>query len=567
MAADVILKNGHIISITRDDQRICGEAVAVEDGKIKAFGSDDEIMTMADDETQIIDCEGNSILPGLCDVHCHPSMAWSATEACDLFDVYRQENQTARDIVEIYQERLRKYVEEHPEKELIRGTGWVISNFASEEEYPSRQDLDEICPDRPVILESFCQHNIWVNTKAIEIAGVDQKTPDPSIGHIYREDDGFPHGVFNDPEAMDLIKLQVPGYDLSVEEYKDGILWYQRECANKYGVTMVQDCMHSDNAREAYHQLAEEGKLTVYMRGVYHLEPGKYKTQFEEFLKRKGKDNVGNDFRIDTMKMFAEGSFSMIDPYEPGYCEEIGEAPDYNAPLYWPDEVFVEYASRAMDAGLQVHVHAMGDNAVKQSVDCLAEAQKKSKATDPRSVVAHLMLVPDETAVKMGQAHIIGNCQPRWMVYDGDIYAMFPAIGKERSEKSYPYRKLLDEGVDVAFGTDFPVTPPPDTMHEIQCAMTRRVFPDAPDYERYKDGVLGTERPAELEETIKSLSVNGAYQIFAEDYTGSIEVGKSAELVILDHNIEETPVDEIYSIKVSKTIFKGIVVYDKSQSN
>ena len=129
---------------------------------------------------------------------------------------------------------------------------------------------------------------------------------------------------------------------------------------------MVQDCLHSDNAREAYRQLAEEGRLTVYLRGVYLLEPDKYEDQIEEIIRRKGKDNVGRDFRIDTMKLFAEGQFAMIDPYEPGFCEEIGVPSDYNGPLYWADDVFVENAAKAMKAGLQVHVHAMGDLSVRQ---------------------------------------------------------------------------------------------------------------------------------------------------------------------------------------------------------
>jgi len=560
--ADLILINGHVYSITLDKQRISGDAVAVKDGKILKVGSNEEIRALADSDTQIIDCEGNTIFPGLCDVHCHPSLAKTSEVGCNLFGVYRQADQSAREIVNQYLGRLRNYVEENPGDGLIRGTGWVISNFLSDDEMPTRHDLDSICADRPIVLESFCQHNVWVNTKAIELAGVTADTPEPKIGRIYRDEKGYPNGVFNDPEAMDLIKLNVPGYDLTVEQYKEDLLWYQRECANRYGVTMVQDCMHSDNAREAYRQLAEEGKLTIYARAVYHLKPDKYEQQMPEFIARKGKDNVGNDFRIDTVKMFAEGSFSMIDGYSKEFCDEIGVPEDYNGPLYWPDDVFVDYAAKAMEAGFQVHVHAMGDLSVKQSVDCLAAAQQKAGKDNPRSVVAHLMLVPDETAVKMGQNNIIGNCQPRWMVYDGDIYAMIPMFGKEKCEESYPYKKLLDAGVRVAFGTDYPVTPPPDTMHEIQCAMTRRVFPDAQDYDKYKINALGTEPPATMEETIRSLSINGAYQIFAEVYTGSIEEGKSAELVILDRNIEETPVEEIYSIKVSKTIFKGKVVYE-----
>ena len=561
--ATLILKNGHIFSIDAEGRRISGEAVAAENDRIIFVGDSDEAMAFADDRTVIIDCEGNSILPGMCDVHCHPSIAGSVASACDLFGVYRDENQSAGDIIKEYQERLKTYIDEHPDAELVRGTGWVESNFLGEGELPTRHDIDEICSDRPVILEAFSQHNIWVNTKAIEIAGVDARTPDPSIGRIHREEDGFPSGVFNDPEAMDLIKTGVPGYDLSVDEYKEAFLWYQRECANRYGVTMVQDCLHSDNAREAYRQLAEEGRLTVYLRGVYLLEPDKYEDQIEEIIRRKGKDNVGRDFRIDTMKLFAEGQFAMIDPYEPGFCEEIGVPSDYNGPLYWADDVFVENAAKAMEAGLQVHVHAMGDLSVRQSVDCLARAQARTGRDDLRNVVAHLMLVPNESAVKMGENNIMGNCQPRWMVYDGDIYGMIPMIGKTRSESAYPYRKLLDSGVRVAFGTDYPVTPPPDTMHEIQCAMTRTVFPEAPDYEKYRGCVLGKERPAALGEAIESLTINGAYQIFAEKFTGSIEEGKSAELVILDRNIEETPAEEISVIRVRKTIFKGRVVYDK----
>ena len=140
------------------------------------------------------------------------------------------------------------------------------------------------------------------------------------------------------------------------------------------------------------------------------------------------------------------------------------------------------------------------------------------------------------------------------MVYDGDIYAMTPMMGKEKAETAYPYKKLLDAGVRVAFGTDFPVTPPPDTMHEIQCAMTRRVFPDAPDYEKYKVNALGTEPPATLNETIRSLSVNGAYQIFAEEFTGSIEEGKSADFIVS----EKDPLEGFDALrKLDMVVFRG----------
>ncbi|MDD6765054.1 MAG: amidohydrolase [Bacillota bacterium] len=559
--ADLALINGSILSVKSDGSRIGGQAIAVTDGIISAVGSNELIREYIGNDTRVVDCEGSTILPGLCDAHCHPSISASAYSGCDLFGVYIQDDETEDEIIDEYLMRLKDFIEAHPGSDIIRGTGWVMGNFTGER-VPTRHDIDKICSDKPVILESFCQHNLWVNTRAVELAGLDENIPDVYAGYIYREENGYPLGLFNDPEAMALIKDNVPGYDFSVEEYKESLLYYQKNHANRYGVTLVMDCMHSSNAREAYRQLAEEGKLTIRARGVYMVEPKKAKEQLAEYIARKGRDDCGDDFRIDTVKIFAEGMFSLVEPYEREFTEENNLPEDYNEPLYWDDEVFVETASAAMESGLNVHVHAMGDNAVKQSIRCLAKAQENTGIV-PGNTIAHLMLVKHEDVDAMAEASIIANCQPRWMVYDSDIAGMLPLVGQQRAESAYPLRKLLDAGVRVAFGTDFPVTPPPDTMHEIQCAMTRSVFPDAPDYDSFKGRILGDERPAELEEAIQSLSINGAVQMWADEFTGSIEVGKSADLAVLDSNIENVPVDEIYRIKIAKTFFKGSLVYEK----
>ena len=360
---------------------------------------------------------------------------------------------------------------------------------------------------------------------------------------------------------MEYIKMGVPGYDLTVDEYKESILWYQHECANRYGVTFVQDCMHSDNARQAYKELAEEGRLTIRLRAVYHLKPDQYEKQMPQFIARKGSDNVGDDFRIDTVKMFAEGTFSMIDGYLPEFCDYMGVPHDYNGPLYWPDDVFVEYAAKAMEAGFNVHVHAMGDASVKQSAECLAKAQHIS-GKQPRNIIAHVMLTPDETAELMGREKIIANCQPAWMMLESDVTGEIAMFGAEKALQSYPFRKFIDNGVTVAFGTDYPVTPPPDTMQELCVAMTRAITPGAIGYEAFKEQTLGDEEPATLAEAVQALSINGAFQMFGEDYTGSIEEGKSAELVVLDSDLEATAPKDIYAVKIDKTVFKGKVVFD-----
>lgn len=559
--ADLILKNGKIFSVKDDNTIIRGEAVIIKDGKIDNICGNDEALKYEGNNTEVIDCGGNTILPGLCDAHCHPSIAAAVYAGCDLFGIYIQENETPDEVIDKYLARLKDFVDSHPGNALIRGTGWVQGNFITDRK-PARQDLDRICSDRPVILESFCQHSLWVNTKALEIAGIDKDTPDVYAGEIVRDEQGNPTGYFKEPEAMDLIKMNVPGYDFSVEEYKEAFLFYQSEFANKYGVTLVQDCMHSDNAREAYVQLAKEGKLTVRARGVYMLEPGAFGEQLPQFINRKGSDDVGKDFRIDTIKIFAEGMFVLKEPFTEEFISENGMPKGYRGTPYWNDEDLEKSIEDSMKAGFDVHIHAMGDASVHQAAKCIREAQENT-GIKKRNVIAHLMLVDDESYENMEKADIIANCQPRWMVYDSDIAGMFPMIGEERSLKSYPLREFLDRKITVAFGTDFPVTPPPDTMHEIQCAMTRSVFPDAPDYDKFRGKVLGKEKPAELKEAVKSLSINGAYQMNLEDITGSIEVGKSADLVILDSNLEDAPVDDIYSIAVEKTIFKGRVVYNR----
>ncbi len=560
-SADMVLLNGNILSISKNDERMRGEAIAISNGLIEKIGTNEIIEPYIGNETEVIDCGGKTILPGLCDAHCHASVASAASAACDLFGIYRQEGETASDVIEQYKQRLQSYIQENPDKQLIRGTGWVESNFNGDEEFPTCEDLDMICADKPVILEAFSQHNLWVNSKAMEIAGVSCETPEPHIGKIHRYKDGRPTGIFNDPEAMNIIKNNVPGYDPSVEEYKDMLLWYQKECANKYGVTLIQDCMYSDNARDAYVELAKEGRLTIRARGVYYLDPNKHKVQLPEYIARKGQDDVADLFRINTVKMFAEGEFSLLEPYEDQFCDACGLPKGHNGPLYWTDDAFEECAAMAMDAGFNIHVHAMGDGAVKQSTDCLVNAQQRT-GKEPRNAIAHLMLVPEECAKAMGENNIVANCQMRWMVYDDDIHSMVSMMGKKRAESAYPLRMLLDNNVIVAQGTDFPVTPPPNVMHAIQCGMTRRVFRDVNDYERLKENVLGDEKAASLEEAVKIATWGGAYQTFLEDITGSIEEGKSADLVILDSDIENTDISEIYGIEVEKTIFKGSIVYE-----
>lgn len=569
MKADKVLVNGKVFSIASDGSRTGGSAVAIVGEKIAAVGEREDVQPFIGEDTEIIDCRGNTILPGLCDAHCHAAWTISFYIACDLFNVYYEDGETAEDIITKYTDRVAKYIAENPQSEIIRGIGWNLAHFngsTGECRLPTRHDLDRISMEKPIILESYCQHNIWVNTKAIEMAGLSADTETPESGRIIRESDGYPAGMFSEMSAIALIKDGIKNYDYTVEQYKASFLKYQQELANIYGVTLIQDCLCSENAKQAYKELAEEGLLTLRVRGVHAIDRSTAAEDLQALRDNKGSYDVGDLYRIQTAKLFMEGEFCMLEPFEPEVQQTLGRPLDYKGTPLWTLEDGTHYMAEAMKEGFQIHLHAMGDASVKLSVDCIEEARKLCPGSG-RDVVAHVMAIPEGYYEKMGEMGLICACQPRWAIYDTDVEDFYtPYVGAGRALKFFPIGKFSKAGCVVTYGTDFPVTPPPNPYHEMQCAITRGVFKDAPDYERFKGAVLGAPEDlyadcVELSETVKSLSYNGAYQMFLEDVTGSIEAGKSAELVILQCDLENTPVEEIYDVRVEKTIFKGKVVY------
>ncbi|NLD19113.1 MAG: amidohydrolase [Clostridiales bacterium] len=570
MYADLALVNGKIYSVSGDDKVRRGSCVLVKGDRIFKVCEGDEEQKYIGKATRVIDCKGHTILPGLCDAHCHPSWSTSFFESCQLFDVTGTQENTSRQVIDMYLEKLRGFIKSHENAEIIRAIGWnraFFSGACKESRWPSRHDIDRVCSDRPVVMESYCQHAIWINTRAIEMAGLDKNTPDVASGEIFREEDGYPSGIFFEMEAQSLIKNNLKNYDYSVEQYKDTIKRFQNEVALPLGITLYNDCFHTENATEAYKELAQEGELKLRVRGVHHFADCKDLSMVDDIEKKIGSCDVGDIFQINTIKIFFEGEFMTMEPYEKKAIEEQNLPEGYCGAEFYDDETAKKATAKALGTGMQVHIHAMGDRAVKQAVDCLEYGQQITGMKN-RNVIAHLMMVRDEDIQRIGKNEIICNCQPRWMIYDSDADEFYQEMfGHERTVKIYPNKQFLDAGCVVSYGTDFPVTPPPDPFHGIHCAVTRSVFKgDEKEYSRYKGAVLGPEsNPRQdcvtLKDAVKSSTWSGAYQLFLEDVTGSIQEGKSAEIVVIDRDIENTPQEELYNTKVCHTIFKGKAVY------
>ena len=282
MSIDCIIKNGRVYSVDMAGMVSRNEAVAIKDGIITAVGNNEDIGKLATIDTKIIDAEGCSVMPGFSDAHLHASFSASAMFSCNLFEVVADETYNREKLIKEYQQKMKIYMENHKDDKIIRGTGWNIGYFGTQ--LPTRHDLDEICPDKPMVLESFCQHHLWVNTKAIEMSGITKNTPTPRAGEITREENGYPAGIFSEFTALAMIKENLKGYDFSVEEYKETLRIYQREFANKYGVTLIFDAYCSENGREAYKELARnpdpyKGKSLTYSGKVIQVIEGDTETQ------------------------------------------------------------------------------------------------------------------------------------------------------------------------------------------------------------------------------------------------------------------------------------------------
>ena len=596
----IAIVNADVYSVKLDGTVTRAEAVVTDGGKIALIGSNQEAKAFIEsfnkrakfriaesnagvksfiagsntsdeshntDAIRIIDAEGRTVLPGLCDAHVHASWSGSALFSCNLFEL--SGNGEKGSIVQKIQKVLKEYIDEHPDKAIIKGCGWDMFDFMKA--LPDKSMLDAVCSDKPVILESYDQHHVWLNSKALEMAGITKDTPQPRDGTINRDKAGEPTGLISEFSAINLVREGIPGYDYTVAEYKDILRAYQEKFAGPYGITMIFDALSSANAKAAYIELAKAGELTMRVRDNYYADPSKPESQFDDMIASKGQNDVGDDYVQNCVKFFMESGVPdtyFCEPYKSLALKYMHRPKGYRGFPFWEAEELQRILPKLMNAGFQIHTHAMGDGSVKHTVDAY-EFAFQTTGLDTRNVIAHLMLVKPEDFARMGKSKMLACVQPTWMAMKkSDFKTLNMALGKKRTEQMYPYKRFLDHGVVVSAGTDFPVTPPPCPFIEMEHGLTRKLCAIAEGYEESKNLVLApkknpTQDIVRMQDIIQSRTINGAYQGFAEDITGSIEVGKSAELVLLDRNLPDTPLNKIHETKVLMTIFKGKVVYER----
>jgi predicted amidohydrolase YtcJ len=550
--ADLLLHGGVVYTV--DAARSRAQAVAVRGGEIVRVGTDAEVRELAGPRTQEIALEGRMLLPGFQDAHIHGSAGGLERIRCDLSAVHA---------LEAYLDLIRRYAGRRPEEPWILGGGWAIDVFPGG--VPTRAMLDAVVPNRPVFLSNRDHHAAWVNSKALELAGVTARTADPADGRIERDEHGGPLGTLQEG-AVTLVGKVVPRPTL--DEQRRGILEAQRYLFS-LGITAWQEAIVGDyvvipDSYDGFVSLSEAGELKARVVGALWFERGRGEEQIDGMLARRARASNGR-FRATTVKIMQDGivenfTAAMLAPYLDGY----GRATEDTGLSYFPPELLNRSVTRLDEEGFQVHFHAIGDRAVREALDAVEAARTANGPSDHRHHISHLQIVHPDDVPRFRTLGVVANAQPLWACNDPQMIELtVPFLEPERLEWMYPFGSLVRSGAKLAFGSDWPVSSP-DVLAEVHVAVNRTMPPGylygEPDE---NEKPLLPEERIDLPTAIAAFTNGSAHVNHLDHMTGSIEVGKRADLVILSEDLSARPVEAIGETRVDLTLLDGAVIYER----
>jgi len=533
--ADLILTNGAVRTMAAALPR--AEALAVAAGRIVFVGDNERALRFRTDSTRVVDLGSRMVLPAFQDSHIHLVTGGVELGLCSLNGLATKAEVFAR---------VREYAAAHPGLAWITGGGWDLPVFP--QAHPRKEDLDALVPDRPALLAAADGHSAWANSRALALAGVTGKTPDPPGGRIERDPaTGEPTGTLRE-SAAGLVEKHVP--ELGAADYERG-LRAGLEMANRFGIVSIIEASAHPRLLDAYAALDRAGKLSVRVLASIHVatERGVAEVERLDGLRRR---YAGPRLRSTAAKIFVDGvmeshTAALLEPY-------VDRPGDRGAPLLRPEAL--DALAVALDrAGFQIHAHAIGDRAVRMSLDAFAAARRINGSRDRRHHIAHLELIDPADLPRFADLGVAANFQALWAYADPYITDLtLPILGPDRSRRLYAIGSVARTGAVIAGGSDWSVSSM-NPLEAIEVALTRRGPDDAP------GGAWLPEERADLETMLRAYTVNGAWLCRDEKARGSLEAGKAADIVVLDRDLFEVPVHEISRVKVLLALLDGRPVY------
>ncbi len=589
--------------ITNADLEVAGDngdatAVVLQDGKIAYVGDDKGAMEFDGDDTEVIDAEGKTVMPAMTEAHMHFSTALQAKYEIDLADVLE---------IKDMQDIISDFIEENPDLDVYAGAGWMVSAF--ENGSPTKDIIDEVCDDKPVVLQEVDGHAYWANSKALEECGIDKAFAaeynanyQANGGRIVVDKNGEPTGHLKEA-AGNLVSDLKPVY--TVDQCKEAIK-DQQEWLSSLGFTSAFDAgiltmgeETSENYWTAMSEMAADGSLEFRVRGSFWVQPYDFdtwdecKAYMDEWIE-KAESLSGNDnYKITTIKIMSDQVLEEGTAYmsEGMYADGVLKDGDIESNNIWAGkgDMMRNVFNYAAENDLNLHIHQIGDAAATFALDELEPVvAEHPEMKENRVCFAHCQFINEEDQNRMKEMGVAAIVAPYWAVMDDyywDVYLPLMA-SQEKLDTQYPMTSLKDKGINVAFHSDYVVTKP-DMGWLYYSALTRtlpqKIFDlwygeDTKDYKRTTDQSISQD-PADnenvkligplkdwkealdIDTTLNASTINGAKTINMDDEIGTLEVGKYADVLLMNMNIRDAGVEDLQNFAPERTYFGGKLVY------
>ena len=532
--ADLIVTHARIYTV--DDSHPFVSALAVRDGRVAFVGSEREAMVLRGATTKVIDAAGQTVIPGMIDAHAHLFGLGTFLRDIDLTDTRSYDAIVAR---------VGERVKGRPAGQWVLGRGWDQNKWG-DTRFPTHEALSRVTPNNPVALRRIDGHALLVNAAAMKAAGVTAATKDPSGGRIERGANGEPTGVFVD-NAMDLIDRVIP--PLTHEDMRAATLAAIAE-SNKYGLVALDDAGEPRDVLDVFEELAKEGKFSL---RVYAMIGDDSAAIAHYFARGPQSALYDGHLWIRAIKLYADGALgsrgaALLDPY--------ADDPKNSGLLRTAPEHLRRVATEALRHGFQVATHAIGDRGNRVALDAYEAALKAVPSTDHRFRIEHVQVLDHADVPRFAQLGVIPSMQA--VHQTSDMYWAPTRLGYARTFGAYAWRSLLNTGVIIPNGSDFPVERV-NPLFSFHAAVSRQ------DDDNWPPGGWFPEQKMTREEALKAMTIWAAYAGFQEQVTGSLTPGKYADFVILDRDIMTVPVSDILGTRVTATYIGGRAVFERDR--
>lgn len=534
---------GNIITV--DEKRPFAKAALVKDGIFAYIGDAETVKELGGSDARVLDYGENYIYPGFLESHCHGHFAGELIVGrADLSQCLETDYAKYREII-------KEFIEKNPERSFYLASGWIEND-----EHVDKTYLDEICSDKPLIMQTGGGHSCLFNTKALEWAGVDKeyaKKYGPDM--IYVDENGEPTGYL----CEDPLFVILPTLPTTIDDAKKYLLAWQ-EFAFSHGYTAVADAgaeVLYPKSPEAYYELEQEGKLKLrtYAYLMAPSDPDDPTAEVARIAEKRAR--LSNEyFHVVGVKTFLDG---VTEAHTGWQNQDYLDQPGYHGiERFSSHDKMVELITAADKEGLSVHVHSEGGGATHFMLGCIEDAEKITGDMDQRNVLAHLHFVTDEDIRRMGETKSIPAVPPLWTAKEPAVYAQELAyVGKELADQAYPIKSFYDAGANVVFHSDYPVSPFFDIKLSIYMA-EKRGFPQSI---MSGDTQRNLNEAITREQSLRAMTINVAYQWRQENRMGSIEFGKLANMTVVDCDFLHDDIEKVAQANIIATIVEGEEVY------